>query len=309
MKSIVRRMLNRPGPRVPDRPDRWLMALRERRDRRLAETSELRPWFRVPRPLPCTAADVVISHSPKSGSTTMVDWYLAIEGRSRAARALGVVPHHYLESRLFWSPRFRRRLPIGENLATWTLLRVIRNPLGRLVASFRHAVRTGYADAELSSVAGRRIEASKGLSMDRFLAHLESVDLRNCNPHHAMQRSPVDELPFGRIVTIELDSTDLNRALAEFAESMGLPVVDLGTLGSTGWQRRVHHAPPDDGAGVEDLADAELLRHRFVRRDAQRQWPGRRLAALPEVQEAARRLYAPDWAWLETGGPSAVGDS
>jgi hypothetical protein len=82
---------------------------------------------------------------------------------------------------------------------------------------------------------------------------------------------------------------------------MALPEVRFDTLPRFAEFVRVHHAPPDDASQVVDLDDAELLRHPFTRHEAQRHWPGRRLDALPEVQEAARRLYAPDWAWLEGG--------
>lgn len=294
MKSL----LDRPGPRVLDLPDWLLRDARARLDRRLARDPVRGHWYRVPRPLVCSAADVVISHSPKSASTTIVDWYLAVEGRSRGVRSLSMIPHDYLEARLFWSPRFRRRLPIGRDLSSWTLLRVVRDPLTRLVASFRHAVNSGYADRELSAAAGRRIDARGGLSMREFLNHLESVDLRNCNPHHAVQRNSVDELPFGAVVTIETQSMDLNHELARFSKQMGLPSIDLEGLYSTDWQRRAHHAPPDDETVIADLDASALLRHRFSFHDARGRWPGRRLRSLPEVQEASRRLYAIDWAWL-----------
>ena len=95
-------------------------------------------------------------------------------------------------------------------------------------------------------------------------------------------------------------------------KSLVLPKVRVDTLPRTDEFSKVHNAPPDDESAVGGLADAELLRHRFVRDDAQRRWPGRRLAALPVVQEAARRLYAPDWAWLEAtrgDGRSSVNGS
>ena len=292
--------------------DLWLDRTRSHIDRRKAKDPRLRPWYEGSRPFPFTRTDAVLSFSQKSACTTTVMWYLAVEGHRDAAARLGIGPWRYPNARLLWSPRFVRRLPIGRDLSEWTLLRVMRNPLRRLVASFRHAVRTGYADGELAVRFGRDVRAADGLSLEMFLDLLEHADLERCDLHHRLQRNPVDTLGFGRIVTVDVDAQNLEEALSAFSRSHGLPEVRFDTLPRMAEFSKVHNAPPDDESAVDSLDDADLLRHRFVRSDAQRQWPGRRLAALPVVQEAARRLYAPDWAWLEAtrgDGRSSVNGS
>ncbi len=294
-------MLGRRGIGVRRRIDEWLDRTRTRLDRWCAAHPRLRPWYDGSRPLPFTATDAVLSFSAKSACTTTVLWYLAVEGHRDAAARLSIGPWRYPNARLLWSPRFVRRLPIGRDLSGWSLLRVMRNPQRRLVSSLRHAVRTGYADGELSARFGRDIRAAEGLSLEMFLDLLHHTDLERCDVHHRLQRNPVDSLGFGHITTIDVDAQDLEQALRRFSRRMALPEVRFDTLPRFAEFVRVHHAPPDDASQVADLDDAELLRHPFTRHEAQRHWPGRRLDALPEVQAAARRLYAPDWAWLEGG--------
>ena len=299
LKSFVRAMLGRPGPNRPGRFDRWLGRVRDEVDRRHLRHPERRPWYLTVRPLPFTRADLVLSWSAKSGSMAVLWWYLAVENRLRAARAVAAGPHAYVSSHLYWSWRIARRLPVGEELSSWTLMRVMRNPLRRLVSGFRHAVRTGYADRDLTRLRGREIRAAEGLSIVEYLELLAAVDVSDCNAHHRLQRNPVDDLDFGRVVTIDIDSEDLDAALRRVSAEFGLPSIPLDSLPMMEHLAWHHHAPPDDASRIGDRSDEELLHHRFTVHDTRHHWPGRRLAALPEVQEAARRLYAPDWAWLE----------
>lgn len=280
------------------RMDHWLDRTRDRLDKRRAHDPRLRPWYEGARPFPFMNANIVLSYSAKSACTTVVMWYLAVEGHRDAAASLSIGPWRYPNARLLWSPRFVRRLPVGRDLSEWTLLRVMRNPLRRLVSSFRHAVRTGYADRDLMKALGRDVRVADGLSMQMYLDFLHRTDLQHCDPHHRWQRNPVDSLGFGRITTIDVHDENLEHALLAFSREMGLPEVPFDTLPHMEAFSKTHNAPFDDESAVYGLDDAALLRHRFARTDAQRRWPGGRLEALPDVQNAARRLYAPDWAWL-----------
>lgn len=291
-----------PWSGIRGKVDMWIVRARMDRDRRLAADPSLRPWYDGSRPFPFFKADVVLSYSAKSACTTVVMWYLAVEGHMDSASRLSVGPWRYPNARLLWSRRFVRRIPIDRDLSSWTLLRVMRNPLRRLVSSFRHAVRTGYADESLSARFGREIRAAEGLAVEEFLDLLEQEDLDRCNVHHRLQRNEIDDMGFGESIVLDVESTDLEEALLRFSRRFGLPEVRFDALPRYREFAAVHHAPSDDGSKVSELDDEALIRHRFTQAEARRHWPGGRLESLPAVQEAARRLYAPDWAWLGRHG-------
>ena len=257
-----------------------------------------RPYFYDPRPLVLTRADAVVSWSAKSASAQLVAWYLIVEGLSDEAFADHYWPHQYRERTLYLKPDFRdalARLRRSRGRG-WSLIRVMRSPLNRLVSSYRHALLFGYADKEMSRVLGRKISSSKGFSIATFLEFLEKIDIWTCDLHYRAQVNRIDALPFDNVFIINVNQTDLFEELNKVESRLGLRRTEFDKIRYFADIGKKHHSRQSTGDDFDNL-----FTRIFSHSDAEKEWPGKQLRAVPEVQSAVAKIYAEDYNFLNAG--------
>ncbi|MFZ5961803.1 hypothetical protein ACOXXX_02540 [Thalassococcus sp. BH17M4-6] len=183
--------------------------------------------FDDPRPLVFADLPVVVSWSPKSACTHVLTWFLAQEGLVDAAAYFDPWPHEFRGKVYYRSRSYRvaatRLLDSGG--AGHTMIRITRAPQKRLVSIFRHALRTGFLRADLDAALGRDTAAT-GVSLREFGAHLRGQALVTpsaANVHLRAQYHPVWDLAFDRVITLNMDESDLDAGLAAIEGDLGLP--------------------------------------------------------------------------------------
>lgn len=270
----------------------WLRRVLGRDDRRLAQA-----LLRRPHPLVFPGPRLIVAWSPKSACTHVVVWYLHQIGRLEAALAHHRWPHVYRNDVLRLDPMIvaTSEARSREGAPAAALLKVMREPFARAVSSYRHAVRSGYADEEMSRVLGRPLAGREGLSFRVFLDFLDRIDFDAANPHHGFQSHPIDALPFGRRFLIVADGANLYEGLNRIETFFDLPKTDFDAVPAFSMIEKRHFAqprPPADATG--DILDRPLRR-----RDALEGWPKIELEASEEARLAVRRLYARDYETIE----------
>ncbi|WP_141287496.1 sulfotransferase family 2 domain-containing protein, partial [Ideonella azotifigens] len=224
----------------------------------------------------------VLLFSPKSACSSAVIWFLHTLGLAEQARAYHEWPHQYRIHELMQSDaqRATRRLP-PEQL---TVLRLVRDPLERAVSSFRHALGTGYARAQIRARLGRDI-AAQGLSFQQFIDFLVLEDLDRCDGHHRRQCHALERMRAPDVL-INVSQQDLYTELNAFERRQGMPVTDfaalrwLHELQSTRVPNRV-----DDGRPA-DRVELTAAHAKFG------PWPRQLLT--PLARERLSALYADD---------------
>lgn len=223
-------------------------------------------------------------------------WYLVAEGQDDKAFAYHHWPHHYRERVLYLSPEFRdalTRLRSSKGRG-WSLIRVMRSPLNRLVSSYRHALLFGYADREMSRVLGRKIVSREGFSITTFLDFLQRIDIQTCDPHYRAQVNPIDALNFEKKFVINADQVNLFEALNQVESHLGLGRTKFDNIPYFAEIGKIHHSRHSER---EDLD--QLFTRVFSADDAQKDWPGLQLRAVPEVKAEVEKIYAADYAFLK----------
>ena len=109
-----------------------------------------------------------------------------------------------------------------------------------------------------------------------------------------MQASPLWELPFERVITLNMDQTPLNDGLNAVERSLGLPETDFGQPAFRNL-RETHYAHPRPFAG-----SGPIETHRFRPEEA-KNFPKRQLTASPLIARMARRHYAADQGRVASG--------
>ncbi|HSI50734.1 MAG TPA: sulfotransferase family 2 domain-containing protein [Ideonella sp.] len=220
--------------------------------------------------------------SPKSACSSAVIWFMHTMGLAGEARAYSEWPHDYRIHKLMASDaqRATRQIP-AEQL---TVLRVVRDPLERAVSSFRHALGTSYARAEILKKLGRDTW-HEGLSFQQFIDFLALEDLDACNPHHRRQCHAVERL-HAPDVLINASRQDLFAGLNDFERRMGMPVTDFAGLR---WLHDVQSKRVPERADDGQPADQVVLTREQAKRGP---WPHQLLT--PLARERLTELYADD---------------
>ncbi|MPZ56361.1 MAG: hypothetical protein GEU91_07635 [Rhizobiales bacterium] len=238
------------------------------------------------RPLIHPDARMIITFSAKSACTTVTVWFLHHLGHAKAAHDFHHWPHNYRAKVYYRSQIYLNAFDL--DLSRFKLVKIVRDPFDRAVSSFRHALRTGIADADIVRLLGRQDLQSAGLSFSEFLDFLELTDLQTCNPHYRVQRHPIeDALPVHHLINISTEN--LYRRLNDVEADLGLPRTYLAEMP---WIKAMNDRRFGVG-GVSDVTDAYAVR--FNRRTARRgPWPSYRALLTPVARERLARLYAVD---------------
>lgn len=243
-------------------------------------------------------ARAVISWTPKCGCSHVVLWALLHEGLYTQASAEGITPHKFRIHTYQKDPAYRTALARlrREGGAGKTLIRVTRDPGKRLVSIFRHACRRPFL-AKYADILGfdPRQEGLSLIDLDRVLGALKLTHPTPADPHLRVQASPLWEMGFDRVITLNMDETALNQGLHAIERDLGLPRTRFGKLAAFGRLRRAHYARAGAWDGSGDLAE------RRFRADEVETFPKKALEGLPLVGDMVRRHYAADLGRVGSG--------
>ena len=238
----------------------------------------------------------VVSWSAKSACTHVLLWDLAREGLLDEARKHHRWPHRYRVDLYYHRPEYRRALErlVSESAAGWTYVKVVRDPVTRCVASYRHALKHGYENSEMTRVLGCAIDNVEGFSYATFLDYLERIDLRHCNIHHKLQSHALDRAPFSRKYLINIDRQSLESALGAIDREQGISLnVEDEALETALEEAATRHAPLDAGSG-----DDQALWQRPLSQADTSHWPKSALQRCEPAVSKVRDLYSSDYAML-----------
>lgn len=250
------------------------------------------------RPLILSRARAVISWTPKAACTQVVMWFLHLEGLLDAALYYRPWPHDFRGDVYYNSAVYHRRArELAEARARgYTLIRITRDPVARLVSIYRHALRTGFHAPELDAALGRDTRAT-GVSMEDFGTSLIGRNLYSpseVNMHLLAQTHPIWDLPFDRVITLNADDCDLSAGLNLIAQDLGLAQTDFAGIPAFGRIAARHNAP-DNGAA----ADPQRF-HMPLNNAMGEAFPKSALRSDPRVVSLAETLHGRDFGAVDS---------
>jgi hypothetical protein len=264
----------------------------------------LRPALDVdPRPLLLSRKKIVVAWAPKSACSHVVIWFFLKEGLLGAANYYHPWPHNFRAQVYYGSQTYKRlAAELAAGLASpggseHTLLKVVRDPTKRLVSIFRHVCRHPILRRDLDRKLGLDTDRD-GLSLREFDAYLAEESLvvpSRLNMHVCAQHHPLWTRPFARVVTINMDETDLNRALNAFEADAGLAPTDFAKVPKFAALGARHYAQEARYEGPGAIED-----HRFRAADTDA-FPKAAFEASPFVRAMAERRYGVDFAATRSG--------
>jgi hypothetical protein len=239
-----------------------------------------------PRPLLFGPGRHGIIWSAKSACTTVLLWYLWQCDLLQAALFFNRWPHHFRN--MLYRSKTYQAWASEVDPKTWSWLRVIRDPSARAVSSYRHALKFGYADEQMSKILGRAVDHHDGFSFELFLDFLSRINIAMCDIHHRLQFHPIEERA---IVTrvINVDREDLVATLREIDLGPEKPREPFEALSSAIAQTSdFHHAR-------RLKVDRDHSATRFTRADAWGEWPSAESFLNGTTREKIEAIYAKDF--------------
>lgn len=235
-----------------------------------------------PRPLLDPERRLVVVFSPKSACSSVVIWFFNQIGLAAEARAFNNWPHRYRREVYYKSERYRTAL--HDDISSYRVIRVIRDPAERAASSFRHNLRV--RSAVLAGFTGED-PVQTGVSFRRYLDYLETLDIRRCNTHDRRQLHPVERhLSPDRVINVSAE--DLFTALGETERAFGLDATDftrIPWLSDVEFRRVAASTMPD-----ADAYDLPLTpRHTFEA------WPARSAMLTSEARRRIATIYREDY--------------
>lgn len=251
-----------------------------------------------PRAFLSTRRNVAISWSPKAGCSHVLVWFLLQENLLHAANQFHWGPHRF-RARVYEQSQARAgrvRQLLSDGPEGWTLIKVTRDPLKRMIASFRHTVQYSLIDEIVAKRLGIDVKR-EGLSLRDYTTALSGLPLKfngDVDMHVCKQEQPIWHQPFGKIITINMDECDLNAALNAAARETGLKEIDFDQVEKFKWLRREHYAED------VDFNQADVVDFRFKRGEWKGKFPKTSLQRAPEAAQFARILYNSDFDQVRT---------
>ena len=265
-------------PRANARPDAAGTRMR------LAAT----PVTTAPKPLINADKNLVVLWSPKSACTTVYVWFSHISGFAGDVKDYASWPHrHRLEQYLKSDLYFESAANGMENAR---LLRIIRDPYGRAVSIYRHALLTMFADKAMAEYSNGTITAVEGYSFQTFLDMAVTLNMRTADIHFRPQvhlyesRRKADRV-------INISKQDLFTELNAFEAEIGIPKTnfdDLNWLHSLESKRKAKQEPM---AG-EALDTVAFSRHQVNKLGL---FPSYSQLLTPAAREKVEAIYKSDF--------------
>lgn len=262
--------------------------------------AKARPPLRVePRPLVLSRSKLALSWSPKSACSHAAIWFFHQEGLLHAAAYYHSWPHKfriqvYDKSQIYLRRAEAVRSSQGHG---FTLLKITRDPVRRMVSIFRHVCRHAVLREQLDNFFDRKTEVT-GLSLCEFHNFLRghkltvpsSLDVHVCAQYH-----PVWDLNFDRTITLNIDTHLLNESLNAIEEDIGLPVTRFDKIQQFENVRRSHYA--------KDIAysETQAIEHLRFTSAMTTDFPKLALERACRVLGIADDLHSVDFAHVATG--------
>ncbi len=194
----------------------------------LTASSEARPRglaaAAAPSPMVNAQKNLMVLWSPKSACTTAYVWFAHVSGFLPQVRKFAAWPHkhrveRYQHSKLYFDS-------VKSDLSKARTVRIIRDPYGRAVSIYRHALLTRFADKALSEHSNGRLSLEAGLSFQDFLDFVGKLDMKSVDIHFRPQFHPfeVNHKP-DRVINISKE--DLFAGLNAFERDGGWPETDF----------------------------------------------------------------------------------
>ena len=178
-----------------------------------------------------------------------------------------------------------------------TLLRVTRDPKRRLVSIFRHACRFPFLRGAVRETLGFDMQ-NRGLSLadlDAVLGRLRLVPPTTANPHVRGQYSPLWDMRFDRVISLNIDEVGLDASLNAVERALGLPVTDFAGLPAFRALHETHHARARRFARKVPIETYRFRPHETAA------FPKPAIMASPLLESMARRHYASDYGRVGSG--------
>lgn len=237
-------------------------------------------------------AKIGVIWSPKCACTKVVLWYFKLTGLLDAALFFDPWPHMYRMHVLYASRQYARWVQSAD-WKNFTWYQFSRDPVKRLLSSYRHNVGLGYADERISRALGRPVSYTEGYNLDDFLRYLETLNLAGpCDGHVRLQVQNISRsVP---INVINVDQVDMLEQMNEIERRHGLPVTDFGNI---------HAFAHDDKRRVKFGTQEQFSVTRVLKEtDAKGHWPLEASVLDEKTTERIKRLYARDMQFIYGGG-------
>ena len=170
----------------------------------------------------------------KAGCTFATKWFFFQLGILEKALEYNDWIHKYRYDVYYKSDHYRLSF-LSIFSKNYIRMKLVRSPYQRAVSSYIHAIRTRYANRELSEFLHRAIDDKNTFSFEEYLAYLEQTGVRKCNPHHRVQTEKAElsgSLKIDRLIWLEDSMPEFRRMEDEY----GLITSDLSSLSQS-----IHH--------------------------------------------------------------------
>ena len=244
----------------------------------------------------------LVSWSPKSACTVVLMWHLQRLGLLGDAKDYHRWPHRYRQRVLYRSSKYAhaQKQASREGPELWTYVKVVRDPWGRCISSYRQALKTGYANQTMSKVLGRAISHEAGFSFETFLEFLGKIDLTTSNPHHRFQAHDLDGFDWDCIFLVKIDDMDLASALSYIDDVQSKPrAFESELLASSVHSDKRRYVAPQNTRPT--IRDEEIWRHPLCKQDL-KNWPQKALFESVTASQTVKDLYHQDYQMLDTMG-------
>lgn len=252
-----------------------------------------------PKPLLFSGHNVVLTWSPKSACSQALVWFFIQESLLKAANEHSTWPHNFRTGTYYGLPRYKQRLAdlTKSGGKGYTLIRVTRDPVKRLVSCFRHAIRFPAID-KLVKKELRHDPKTNGLSLNDFHTALKGKELYCWNGydmHVCLQQHPAWYYDFDRVITLNVDETNLFNGLNQIEKSLGMKKTKFDLFPKFRNLANGHHAQD-----IPYTGDIPIEEVRFSRGPIKK-FPKSALLATPMLPKVARDLHGPDFDQVTTG--------
>ena len=255
-KSAVESVNQQPQdpPAMTQQEQQLMRSLRAMAKKGLGEGRKASPSPLTMGPTPFVNKDkkLIVLWSPKSACTTMYVWFSYISGFSEDVRKYATWPHRHRMDQYMKSKLYAESIESG--MADAKVLRVIRDPYGRAVSIYRHALQTLFADRYMEAFSNGRIDAKDGYSFQTFLDLLEQLDMRRVDVHFRPQFHPLEKTrAVDRVINIS--KSDLFTEINAFEAMMEIPKTnfeDLNWLHALETKRKAKQEPIE-GDGLDHV--------------------------------------------------------
>lgn len=252
-----------------------------------------------PRPMIFSRHDVVLSWAPKSACTHAIVWFFLKEGLLPASNYYNPWPHSFRNDVYYRTKTYLERATAvrASGGAGFTLVKVVRDPVKRMVASFRHACRFDFLRASVIATRGFDPQI-EGLSLTDFYETIRERKLTvpsDIDFHVCGQVQPVWSAPFDRVITLNLDEVPLNESLNRIEAELNLGLTNFAGVPKFDALRRSHYTrdvPYDGPLPIEEV--------RFLPQ-ATNPFPKHQLESSAVLRDMAHELYAADFPQVASG--------